>query len=172
MVSVPQDHYNQQAQQAQQAQELAKKKEEWNQSSYGQWGIPYIDSGSDKFASKLRAALTRQQWEDWKTQFQPVFTQLSDTIGDEQTQQADINRASAVVNRSFDAVSSDMDRRNAQYGVSPDATTQQAMDTNLGLSRAASMASARNRTRDAIENREMGLMVGGLSSIGQTQEDS
>lgn len=164
--SIPSDLVDYRDEQA--AAEDQRQRDNWQ---YDQWGIPYIDPDDDKYASKLQAALTRAEWEQWKEQFLPVYQELVGRVGDPELQRQEVSRASNLVGRSFDTTRADMNRRNARYGTSMDETTRESIDTNMGLSRAASTAAARNRTRGAIEDRELALMVGGLGGLGQLRED-
>lgn len=130
--------------------------------------VPTYSRGDKEYASKTMAALTRAEWEDYKTRFQPYEKKLKQLAigGDVNTQ---IDTAKGLVDASFGQASAAMDQQLDKYGVSADQQTQQANNRSLSLSHASSLAGAENNVRLTNYDRQNELMagssVGGMKSI-------
>ena len=120
------------------------------------------DSGS-----KNMAAIHRAQWNDYIARFAPVEDMLFDRFNDEEFKNNAVNFAdqtmTGAMNRSFDQTQRGLSR----YGVNPTGDVADTNNRTWGLRTAAARAGARNAMRTAIEDQEMGLMTGGLSTIAQ-----
>jgi len=144
--------------------------QQWYDTGYGQWGLSFVDPNSEHYASNLQAALTRQEWEDWKKNSLPVFMELKNSIGNKDLQSQEVGRSTDITNSAYDAIRGNQSRRNASYGMAIDPTVATANESALNRNQAMSVAAARNSTRSNIRDREMALMAGGMSSLAQEQQ--
>lgn len=109
--------------------------------------------------SHTAADLTRKQWQDWQTRFQPYDTRLVNlAMGKEDNQQAEA-RASQSVDTAFNTAQGTYSRNRSRYGLSDTA----GMSDRMALSKTAAKVGAVNQTRLATQDRDMAMMVGGLS---------
>ena len=107
---------------------------------------------SDKFAN-----ITRQQYADWKQRYYPKQQELmslatDDTLMNNQLERTSENAANAV-NTAEQAQTNAM----ARMGV---ANTTNANDNSSSLNKSLAVASAKNGTRDAAEERSMSILAG------------
>lgn len=123
-------------------------------------------SGSDNMAK-----LHRAQWDDYIARFAPVEDMLFDRFNNNEFKNEAVNFAdqtmTGAMNRSFDQTQRGLSR----YGVNPTGDTAEANNRSWGLKTAAARAGAKNSMRTAIEDQEMGLMTGGLSTISEQRGD-
>lgn len=131
-------------------------------------GTPVYAESDDKYASKTMAALTRAEWDDYKTRFQPYELQLKDIAlnGDVGGQ---VDTALGLVDASFNTAAGKLDRGLEMYGAKQDQQTQAANSRGLSLAHAAARAGAENDVRLMHHDRQTevmaGTQVGGMKSI-------
>lgn len=144
-------------------------------SPYGSGGLyrpnyspTFLDqSGGDDSGSKNMAKIHRAQWDDYLARFAPAEDMLFDRFNDREFKNEAVSFAdetmTGAMNRSFDQTQRGLSR----FGVRPTGDVAEANNRTWGLKTAAARAGARNAMRTAVEDQEMGLMTGGLSTIAQ-----
>lgn len=126
----------------------------------------YIDPGQafqgDQGASKLLGQLNRAQWEDWKTRFAPVITQLADEATDPNAAQNAATQASNAVGLAFDTSQTINNQNRERYGVSLSPEQQQAQERATNVGRSAASVSAGNEARISALDRQQSILAGGM----------
>lgn len=131
-------------------------------------GLPMYSRDDSKYASNTMAALTRAEWDDYKTRFMPYESRLAElaTTGNVGEQ---ITKAGGLVDASFGQARQSQQEGLEMYGVSADQQTEAANSRGLSLAHAASRAGAENTVRVTNYDRQNELMagtqVGGMKSI-------
>jgi len=128
---------------------------------------PATPESFDRNASNKRADLVRQQWDDYKTRFQPVENKLISEMG--QGDHTSFNGAGiATAQRAADTAytsAADMESRDrARMGQGLNATQVQAQQTNNAMARSAGTATAVNTASQADIDRKNTVMSSGLGS--------
>lgn len=118
---------------------------------------PYgIDPGAKDFAGQNYAALTRDLWAQWTTNFLPFENDLIEYASDPTVVTRAQQSASADVTASFDAQQQATQRRLKGLGLTLDEDEQQAADRAYGLARSLADVNAQNvagaRTRQRQQN--------------------
>lgn len=117
-------------------------------------------------AADRYAAVSREQFENYKKFGYPIEDSLIGMIGDKAALGANMERAQGIASTIGSVAASETDRNMRGYGI---ATTQDQEATNLrlnNLSTTASMANARNFVRGATLDREKQIIVGGAPNDG------
>ncbi|WP_328186890.1 hypothetical protein [Marinobacter sp. OP 3.4] len=139
--------------------------------SYNPTTIETTETG-DQSGSENIAKIHRAQWDDYIARFAPVEDMLFDRFNDSEFKQGAVDFAdqtmTGAMNRSFDQTQRGLSR----YGVTPTGDVAEANNRTWGLKTAAARAGSKNAMRTAIEDQEMGLMTGGLSTVAQQREDA
>ena len=118
---------------------------------------PYnIDPGAKDYAGQNYAALTRDLWAQWTSNFLPFENDLIEYASNPNAV-ADAQRmASQDVTQAFDAQQGATQRRLKGLGLTLDADEQQAADRSYGLTRSLADVTAQNvagaRTRARQQN--------------------
>ena len=124
-------------------------------------------SGGDDSGSKNMAKIHRAQWNDYLARFAPVEDMLFDRFNDREFKNEAVDFAdttmTGAMNNSYAQTQRGLDR----FGVRPTGDVAEANNRTWGLKTAAARAGARNAMRTAVEDQEMGLMTGGLSTVAQ-----
>jgi hypothetical protein len=128
---------------------------------------PSTPESFDRAASTKRASLVRQQWEDYKTRFQPVENKLINDMGT--GEHTTFNEAGiATANRAADTAYSsaaDMEQRDRQrLGQGLNGLQLQAQQSNNNMARSAGTATAVNQASQADIDRKNAVMSAGLGS--------
>lgn len=118
---------------------------------------PYgIDRGAKDFAGQSYAALTRDMWAQWTTNFLPFENDLIEYASDPEVVTRAQQTASENVNFAFDAQQQSTQRRLKGLGLTLDADEQKAADRSYGLARSLADVTAQNvagaRTRERQQN--------------------
>lgn len=114
-------------------------------------------------ASTTRAMISRAQWEDYKTRFQPFEDELIGLYGDEGLDDQ-ISRNVDAVNTSFDhSVQSAADKRQL-YNANMTGRQASQHHRNMQMQRGMAQVHATNMTRLARKDRNMNLLAGNASS--------
>jgi hypothetical protein len=132
----------------------------------GLYSDPQPGTG-DHAASETYAHLLRARWEDYKRRFEPYYKALNDAIRNPDVLKADLAHADRSVGLGFATAAGENRRRQARYGLHPDAATQAAMDRRRGLAKAGATVAAENATRANKRNRDMGILGGTASGVSQ-----
>jgi hypothetical protein len=128
---------------------------------------PSTPESFDRAASTKRASLVRQQWEDYKTRFQPVENKLINEMGT--GEHTTFNEAGiAMANRAADTAYSsaaDMEQRDRQrLGQGLTGLQLQAQQSNNNMARSVGTATAVNQASQADIDRKNAVMSAGLGS--------
>jgi hypothetical protein len=114
-------------------------------------------------ASNTQAQIAQEQWQDYQTNFQPLegkFVDQANNWTSPQNYDKAAGDASATVNAQFGAAKDQLART---PGMDPSSGAYQAGMTNLGLSQAASDASAQNTARANVQNQGIAMQENALS---------
>lgn len=117
------------------------------------------------------ARIYRDQWSDYMTRFFPLENELIDTYGNPQVHERIIDEATQRAETGFDAARGSYARGMARYGMTPDAQTQAETDRAFGLNRSLAVVDAKNRTRQALKERDSGMLAGGITTGGMNRKE-
>lgn len=122
----------------------------FNASPYG------VDPRAADFAGQNYAALTRDMWAQWTTNFLPFENDLIEYSSDPEVVTRAQEQASQNVAYSFDAQQQSTQRRLRGLGLTLDADEQKAADRSYGIARSLADVTAQNvagaRTRERQQN--------------------
>lgn len=132
-----------------------------------QMGAPFsnISPDSSKFASKMRAAMARDVWEDYQNRYEPYEEALIQEVTNPLEELDERLSAIKINNRqSFQSAREDMNMARGRYGVGDQGVQRRAAEYR-GMRQAAVMSEvdARNNTRTHIMDRNMAVIAGGGS---------
>lgn len=128
----------------------------------------YLSSANGKFSgSENLAAVTRAEWEDYKSRFAPVEDMLIDEYNNHAGRELNVNQAGLNAGLAFDKAKSDSDRSLSRYGLNLNPEQQARRNKKYALERTAAMAGAKNTARDEQEDIRMGLVTGSFSNRNQ-----
>lgn len=116
------------------------------------------DSGPSTYASDTFAALTREQWNSYITNFVPYENKLIEYATDPAVVSNSMKEASSDVNSAFDNQAGATQRRLTGLGLTLDASEQQAMTRSTGLARSLADVNAQNTSRDATIARQQSII--------------
>lgn len=121
----------------------------------------------DREASKKRAALVREQWDDYKARFQPVENQLIKDMGSGSHttyNDAGIAAANNAANTAY-AGAAEMEQRDRErLGQGLSSVQQQAQRTNNDMAKSTGTATAVNQASQADLDRKNAVMSAGLGT--------
>lgn len=130
-------------------------------------GIPSALRLSNPLSSaQTLAQLTRQQFQDWYTDFKPYEDELIEYATDPTLALKSMNEAGAAVNRRFDMQGEMNERRLRGAGLTLTPDEQMAADRMMSLSRATADVDAQNRARDATLARQRSILGVPSPTIG------
>ena len=129
---------------------------------------PSTPESFDRAASEKRAGLVREQWDDYKTRFQPVENKLISDMGGSGSHttynDAGIANANLAANTAY-ASAADMEQRDRQrLGQGLSATQVQAQSTNNAMAKSAGTATAVNQASQSDIDRKNSVMSAGLGA--------
>ena len=107
---------------------------------------------SDKFAN-----ITRQQYADWKTRYYPEQQKLMSLATDNTLMNAQLNRTSENAANAVNTAEQAKTNQLARMGV---ANTTNVNDNSGSLNTSLAIASAKNGTRAAAEERNLSILGG------------
>jgi hypothetical protein len=116
------------------------------------------------------AGIYRDQWDDYVKRFFPLENELVDTYNNPAVHSRIIGAATQKVATGFDAAEGSYARGMARYGMSPDAQVKAEADRSFNLGRSLATVDAKNRTRQALLERDQGMLAGGMSTGGMVKE--
>jgi hypothetical protein len=114
-------------------------------------------------ASNTQAQIAQDQWNDYKTNFQPLeskFVGQANNWTSPQNYDKAAGDAAATVNAQFGAAKDSLART---PGMDPSSGAYQAGMTGLGLQQAASSAAAQNTARQNVQNQGIAMQENALS---------
>ena len=127
---------------------------------YSQYGV---DPNSDKRASQLSAAITRQQFNDYQARFAPYLSQLNNAVSDSAIKQRQtemtglINQQAAMQPQLSQAMSQ---RNLSRYGAAQDPRAQGYGLRTAQLDSAANAVKQVNQMNSDIKDTGMALLSG------------
>lgn len=124
-------------------------------------------NSNDQSASKLLAALSRAQWEDYKARFDPVLDELIAKATDPNAPEVAADRAAAQVKTSFNNAERGLDLEQSRLGLNLTPEQEAVQNRRLSLARAGTAVNAANEARIAKQDDQDRLKSGqaALSSI-------
>lgn len=127
---------------------------------YTQYGV---NPGSDKKASELSAAITRQQFNDYQARFSPYLKQLNSAVSDSAIKQRQTEMM-GLINQQANAqpqLTQAMSQRNlSRYGAAQDPRAQGFGLRMAQLDSAANAAKQINQMNSDIKDTSMALLSG------------
>lgn len=117
-----------------------------------------LNPRSKNFAQDAFAAITRQQWDDYLTNYVPMENRLIDYATDETKPQDAAYLAGRGVGQAFDQQRASTGRRMAGMGLSLNPEEQAAVDKQSRLSESLATVGAMNNARDATVERQRGVI--------------
>lgn len=117
-----------------------------------------LNPRSKNFAQNAFAAITRQQWDDYLTQYVPMENRLIDYATDETKPQDAAYLAGRGVGAAFDQQRASTGRRLAGMGLELNPEEQAAADKQSRLSESLATVGAMNNARDATVERQRGII--------------
>lgn len=128
---------------------------------------PSTPESFDRAASTKRASLVREQWDDYKTRFQPVENKLISDMGTgshTNFNNEGIATANLAANTAYTSAA-DMEQRDRQrLGQGLNGQQLQAQQTNNNMAKSAGTATAVNQASQADIDRKNAVMSAGLGS--------
>lgn len=123
--------------------------------------MQYVNPTDDEFASKTYANIIDSEYRDYQNRFQPVERQLLGYASGTELLDQQLSRITANVNAAYNnpqmSAGNLMQQR---MGLQQTAQGQQSSQRNDDLQRALSTAHARNNTRVANYDQQMGIVTG------------
>lgn len=126
-----------------------------------------VPESFDRAASTKRASLVRDQWNDYKTRFQPVEQKIIDAMGtgiNTTFNEAGQQEAQKAVDTAFTTAKATAGRDQARFGINLTPQQSRAQDTVMQVEKAASMANAKNTATQWDIDRRNAVMSGGLGN--------
>jgi hypothetical protein len=114
--------------------------------------------GGGSSAQEDYAALTREQWQSYITNFVPYENKLIEYATDPSVVSNAMSGASADVNAAFDSRAAGTARHLGGLGLTLDADEQRASTRSLGLARSLTDVGAQNAARDATVARQQSIL--------------
>lgn len=118
----------------------------------------------DTYAQKKRAALIREQWDDYKTRFHPWEDKLVDLSGNNEILNNATKFAQKSVDDSFYAQKGVIQRNNERFGINPNRIGNNADKRKLGLAKTLATVNAKNQAIDYAISRKNSILTEGLGA--------
>jgi len=123
----------------------------------------YTPAGS---ASDALANLTRAQWADWVTQWQPYQQKLFDYAQDPTVVSKAMQEASSDVNASFDQQQVSTQERLRGLGMTLTLDEQHALNRSTGMARSLADVNAQNTAGMAARARQQAILGNPAPNLG------
>lgn len=117
-----------------------------------------LNPRSSNFAQQAFAAITRQQWDDYLTNYVPIENRLIDYAMDETLPQEAAALAGRDVEQAFGRQRATTERRLAGMGLQLTPEEQSAADKQSRLSESLASVGAMNNARDATSQRQQSVL--------------
>jgi hypothetical protein len=134
--------------------------------NYSRANPGWINPNDDEYASKTFARVVRSEYSDYKQRFQPYERKLMSLADSEQLLDEQLSRISATSKQRFDQSKANSAMMNKRYGVQQSAEQKNYSDTMSDASRGLAISQAKNMSRLAATDRNMGV----LSGAGSTRQ--
>ena len=109
------------------------------------------------YASDRYANIVRQQYTDWKTRYYPEHQKLMSLATDNSLMNAQLNRTSTNAANAVSSAEQAQSNQMSRMGV---ATSTNGNDNSSSLNTSLAVASAKNGTRSAAEERNLSILAG------------
>jgi hypothetical protein len=109
------------------------------------------------YASDKYANIVRQQYTDWKTRYYPEQQKLMSLATDNSLMNAQLNRTSTNAANAVSSAEQAQSNQMSRMGV---ATSINGNDNSSSLNTSLAVASAKNGTRSAAEERNLSILAG------------
>jgi hypothetical protein len=116
------------------------------------------NASSSSYANDTFAAITRQQWHDYITNFVPIENKLISYATDPNEVSKAMSSASQGVQAAFSQQQGIQQREFKGLGITPDADTTQAMTRQTGLQASLADVQAQNTARDLTRQRQESIL--------------
>ncbi|MFN2124066.1 MAG: hypothetical protein ACK2UP_11250 [Candidatus Promineifilaceae bacterium] len=123
--------------------------------------IPYISPDAKDYASQTQAWLTQRNYQDYISRYYPHELAMLDAIKGRDLLDQRLSAITTNFDNSFGSSMSSQQNSMKRYGVQRDARESSYDNTTNALAKAAAIGSAENSTRQAIQERNMNLIIGG-----------
>lgn len=115
-------------------------------------------------ARDTQAALSRADWNDYKTRFFPLEDELISRYNNEGLRNQAMSESADAVNTAFDTNEGVQQRRLSRYGTSLAPDQQAALNRDNNVARVATLTDTRNLTRDTYADLDEQILSGSASS--------
>ena len=127
--------------------------------------INEIDVNSEGGAGEINAAITREQWEDYKKRFQPYEDRLAAIYKNGGMMEGEAERIPEAVNQSFTTMRGIADRQLSRYGISPNEDQAVSRNRMASLDQAIASVDAKNNLYATADERQDKIMTGGIDTM-------
>lgn len=136
--------------------------------AYTSLGLPILDVSDS--ADDNYSAVTLALFDDWQKNYSSFRDQQFEFLTTENPGIVDteVAEATSAVDQSYEAAKTDQAVTMSRLGMSPDQQTQDNIDRNSALSKAAAKAAAANTTRQSLKERDMLIMTGVPNVAGRS----
>lgn len=115
---------------------------------------------SDTYATDTLADLQRAEYQDYKTRFQPYERKLMSLADSEQLLDAQLSKISQTSAARFQQSAINTQMRDQRYGAVRSNRVQNATETQRGAQQGLAISQAKNMSRLASDERQMGILSG------------
>tara|TARA_B100000780_G_scaffold204576_1_gene145323 strand:+ start:622 stop:1149 length:528 start_codon:yes stop_codon:yes gene_type:complete len=126
-----------------------------------------ISSDDSEYASKTRAAISRDQWEDYKARFQPYEDRLAAIYKNGGLLEGEAEKIPETVNQSFSTMRGIADRNLSRYGITPTADQAASRDRSSSLDQVLAQVDAQNNLMATADQRKDKIMTGGIDTMNK-----
>ena len=131
----------------------------------------YIDTSHEDFATDTLAQITREEYQDYITRFQPVERELLNLSHGRQLLDEQLGRITTNINQAYNSPLANSGLLQQQrYGVQHTAQEVQHNQRQTDLDRAKATAHAQNNTRIAHDDHQRRMIEGGNSVRTNTMD--
>jgi len=116
------------------------------------------------------AQIYRSQWADYRKRFAPLENELIDTYRNRAVHDKAIEAGAQQAAISADGAEESYDRNVQRFGVDTEQMSQEETDRAFDLARSKAIVDAKNRTRQALVDRDQGMLSGGITTGGVRKE--
>ena len=123
----------------------------------------------DDAASRTRAWISRDQWNDYKNRFAPREDELLDKVTGAELLDERLSAISVNNKRAYESATLGAEMRRDRYGLNPSAMQRSAIDRNLHTNSVLTEIDSKNKTRQHIDDRNINVLGGGTArhAIGE-----
>ena len=126
--------------------------------------INYPSYYSDDFASDTYAALTKYEYQDYRDRFKPNEQRLMSLADSEELLDQQLAKISSSSTARFSQAKKNSAMMNQRYGVQSNERQDNYNNTQLDAQKGLAISQAKNMSRLASKDRQMGILSGSSSS--------